>query len=719
MVTMKDLPNRPRLVLALGSAVTPLAAIEEKLLGGGAGLTPDEVRKLSAREKEQHFTQVVKRLRADEESLAALLRTAFDAQRPSGGYEGVARLAAKGHVDVIVTADVSTRLEDALIARGVPRSRWMVFANGRFPADDLKRALARPHPPLKIVKLYGQYEDRFALDRKELDEFVGAAAPVLEGVFADTVLLVGYVPARDRWPIPEKGRDVYFVGEAEPDPTWGIYNALTARDHDGKNFLVGPHGSFDAFFTHLGDQLFGRGPQGVGLATLQEVGIDVAKFSEEKVQQAFAPRSALPANPVRRAPPPLVEILEDSDDEPDELELAPPPGFASLLTAAEPTVLRVQYDDRQEVSFGIRGGLTFTSSQSERMLYPLAQLNATLANMGLMLAQTYQMTGAAADILHDSWRNLARMEGLRLFEQLFHRNPQLMQKYGMAGTGAGADDDLFLHFAGPRQYLGMPYELLHDGTMPLAVRHPIAREVLGVESPGAVTLGTLFDRLLQENRPLRVLVVAADDPADHDRPADREVGQLRRLIERQAPLVEREGGKRRLAVDVKTLLTDQAALAEVKRVLGAERFDLVHFACHGEFDAEKPERSRLRLRSPVPANPAAGELLAGELHHLLRKHPPHLVFLNSCVGAAVADRPFSDVQGVLDAVVSAGVPTVLGFRWQVAEDGATKFAENFYESLFRRRCPAKATLDARKAIHATDPNDETWASAVLVVQKLD
>jgi CHAT domain-containing protein len=73
---------------------------------------------------------------------------------------------------------------------------------------------------------------------------------------------------------------------------------------------------------------------------------------------------------------------------------------------------------------------------------------------------------------------------------------------------------------------------------------------------------------------------------------------------------------------------------------------------------------------------------------------------------------------MLDALVRADVPSVLGYRWSVDDQGALKLAKAFYESLWKTLSPGRALLAARRSVsmEVTGSDDETWASPVLVQQ---
>ncbi|MCP4529548.1 MAG: CHAT domain-containing protein [Aestuariibacter sp.] len=92
--------------------------------------------------------------------------------------------------------------------------------------------------------------------------------------------------------------------------------------------------------------------------------------------------------------------------------------------------------------------------------------------------------------------------------------------------------------------------------------------------------------------------------------------------------------------------------------------------------------------------------------------------MSSCYGTASGDDAAlldDDFLGLADAVVQAGVPSVLGFRWPVSDDGARKLALAFYRSLLEQGSPEIALWSARCEL-SIDRNDTTWLSPILIHQ---
>jgi CHAT domain-containing protein len=115
-------------------------------------------------------------------------------------------------------------------------------------------------------------------------------------------------------------------------------------------------------------------------------------------------------------------------------------------------------------------------------------------------------------------------------------------------------------------------------------------------------------------------------------------------------------------------------------------------------------------------------LNARRLAQLLDDSQIMICYLSCCVGAMVGSGQLLrdyDYLGIMDAVVNAGVPYVLGYRWYVTDSGSRRFATHFYERLVKApHLPEQAALHARQQVYGDDGQDETWTSPILVAQNV-
>jgi tetratricopeptide (TPR) repeat protein len=152
------------------------------------------------------------------------------------------------------------------------------------------------------------------------------------------------------------------------------------------------------------------------------------------------------------------------------------------------------------------------------------------------------------------------------------------------------------------------------------------------------------------------------------------------------------------------------------RLAEASGMPVVHLSCHG-LNAWRPRTGA----AAVPAlmmEDDSGEPLpttAGRLAELLGRGP-RLVFVSACLTATGADAP-DDLppqdggkdgalasHSLATALVTTGVPAVIGWDGSVDDRAATEFASQLYQRLARREDLAVAVGDARRALlNSQDP----------------
>jgi CHAT domain-containing protein len=179
--------------------------------------------------------------------------------------------------------------------------------------------------------------------------------------------------------------------------------------------------------------------------------------------------------------------------------------------------------------------------------------------------------------------------------------------------------------------------------------------------------------------------------------------------------LEKRVGVERLGVRVVNLSEpcnagDSAGCLE--RILKEEKFDIVHFAGHSISNTIGTLAKTL-LVLPGAEKGKASKMRIEDFAELAGLAEACLVYLSSCEG--------SSARSVL-SLVQHGVPHALGFRCDVEDDKAAKFARDFYESLFTgvSMCTAfrNACSAARRALEDED-RSPIWASPILVAQTDD
>jgi len=191
------------------------------------------------------------------------------------------------------------------------------------------------------------------------------------------------------------------------------------------------------------------------------------------------------------------------------------------------------------------------------------------------------------------------------------------------------------------------------------------------------------------NRTLKILVIA--DPApepDWQLPGARREG--RTIVE----VCEKGRKKDSLQLEVVSRIgAEECDPLEILALLLNEEFDIVHFAGHGVFDEQDPDRSGWVF----------GEkriLSAREIFRVRRV--PRLVVANACFSAVVregapltADEMNLRLAGLAEAFFARGVSNYIGAGWPVADGPAVKFAAEFYRQILAGKTLSFALASAR------------------------
>jgi hypothetical protein len=253
----------------------------------------------------------------------------------------------------------------------------------------------------------------------------------------------------------------------------------------------------------------------------------------------------------------------------------------------------------------------------------------------------------------------------------------------------------------PRALMRYPWELLRDRRGWLIERFAIGRQVIA-EADSVPRWSAS-----QRHGALRLLVVA---PAVEGIGAELAgVGVIEgghvascfeRLQESLPGLVER--------CDFRAFVDVPVTVEGFRALLREGRYDIVHFAGHGRYDAEQPERSCWMFSD--------GALYAFELRHTLANAEvtPWLLYGSACEGSRESGAAHSyhdGVYGMASAALGQGVAAYVGPLWKVKESDAKNLAAAFYTALLLRRTSiGEALALARRCVkEGRDDIDEPIA----------
>ena len=152
------------------------------------------------------------------------------------------------------------------------------------------------------------------------------------------------------------------------------------------------------------------------------------------------------------------------------------------------------------------------------------------------------------------------------------------------------------------------------------------------------------------------------------------------------------------------------SLRELDRQLLRSTYHVVHYIGHGAFFEDQEDGVLLFEDEHGRSERVNGASLA---QHLSDHRSLRLCVLNACEGArtGIAD-PFS---GVAASLVRRDMPAVIAMQFEISDDAALVFAEEFYLGLASGLPVDAAVACGRKAIHAESLGLE-WGTPVLFLR---
>ncbi|MBN1922055.1 MAG: CHAT domain-containing protein [Anaerolineae bacterium] len=304
-------------------------------------------------------------------------------------------------------------------------------------------------------------------------------------------------------------------------------------------------------------------------------------------------------------------------------------------------------------------------------------------------------------------RFLLKETGEQIYTELFDKHPVLANSYARALGRVTSQKYLHFCLQGEPELISIPLEFLYlqDERQYLALIHPLTRQIRGVVmrrsaiSPDMVTLFTTGEKL-------RLLILVSNTNPNIDL-IDQMGEQILQMLEPVDWL------------EVTLVRTREAAHARVQELLQSRQYQMVQYIGHGYFDESSPEQSGLLFWSRENRSGSPTPMTANQLRFLLQDSDVRLFHLTCCEGAQTGDAASQlddDSLGIADAIIQAGVPSVLGYRWPVPAARARDFSLAFYRSFIQHGSPPLAVLEARKKLAMDDKDELTWVSPILISQ---
>jgi len=122
------------------------------------------------------------------------------------------------------------------------------------------------------------------------------------------------------------------------------------------------------------------------------------------------------------------------------------------------------------------------------------------------------------------------------------------------------------------------------------------------------------------------------------------------------------------------LLAAQATETDVRRDM--TKHDLLHFACHGQFNIDAPNKSALFLTADASND---GKLYVDEIFNL-KLDRAQLVVLSACETGLSKIVKGDELIGFSRAFIYAGTPSIISSLWTVSDESTSLLMQYFYKN---------------------------------------
>jgi CHAT domain-containing protein len=263
--------------------------------------------------------------------------------------------------------------------------------------------------------------------------------------------------------------------------------------------------------------------------------------------------------------------------------------------------------------------------------------------------------------------------------------------------------DLYLEIGVDEPLIEHGWELLHDGTEFLCLKHKVARFVNVMTH----TVPRARPPERWGGEPLSVLLISVPSALQRkDKPQFPYLAAAARETLTITEIVTNLGDAARIT----SLIGEKATFDNVYNEVSKNRHHVVHFNGHAYFDVLRPMNSSLVLWDK--------DMSASQILSYFGKKPPLLSFMNGCETAAVpaANKQCKnrfDIFSLARAFLDTG-SYLIGNRWKVGDEAAAAFAATFYTKLVAGEPLGQVIRDARVACRSTMLEDDfSWASYIF------
>lgn len=224
------------------------------LLTSDITLTPTALQNICGSSSWSEFRSYIRTLGQSDQ--LAVLSHYIDQQTYLPGYKALARLIKNGYFSTILTTNLDSMLEDALVEEGLRPTLLQTLIVGRDNPEHIARSLDNHTNGVRIIKLHGslregvlprQFPDIFELPRDirdSLTHYINQDIVIIGSIRNDNDIV--------RALSGRSGPSIYYALPQTPSSDDDVVKALIAREKTPEAFMItGSCGQFNPFFVTL------------------------------------------------------------------------------------------------------------------------------------------------------------------------------------------------------------------------------------------------------------------------------------------------------------------------------------------------------------------------------------------------------------------------------------------------------------------------------------
>jgi len=309
----------------------------------------------------------------------ALLSHYIDQQASLPGYRALARLIKNGYFSTILTTNLDSMLEDALLAEGVLPTRFQTLIVGRDNPEHIARSLDSNTNGVRIIKLHGSLREG-VLPRQfpDIFELPGDIRDSLTHYINQDIVIIGSIRNDNdivRALSGHSGPSIYYALPQTPSSDDDVVKALIAREKTPEAFMItGPYGQFNPFFATLESTIAAQpsttqpGPSPDNPTSRAQSAIQAASLSAANEQNLTADVLIVTTTEVEAAS--VLSLIPESN-----LRFIKDKTYYDLGTLGRARTFMVQ----SEMGSGGLGGSLLTVTEGIRALSPSALIMVGIA----------------------------------------------------------------------------------------------------------------------------------------------------------------------------------------------------------------------------------------------------------------------------------------------------------------------------------------------------